>query len=142
MSNDDLGWQEGEYGMEPVYPNPIPEQEEPNVCNVDMDDAFYLGDGDDGVYFDAAEEDGKWYTSAVVDTDTGAYCGDMVTDDGPYESKYQALIAGLNTAADWCMMNMVDNRYDELFEQIRQDFEPSPEPGWVSDPNFGDEDIV
>ena len=82
------------------------------IAEVDMDSAYYLGTGNDGVYFDAAKFEGLkgrggWYVSTVVDTAGGAYCGDMTTDDGPYESQGRALEAGLDEAYEWLTANEI-----------------------------------
>lgn len=82
--------------------------EDRKICVVDVDSAVYVGDGDDGVYVAAAEHDGKWYTSSLVDSDTGSFVDSLVVDDGPYDSEDEALEAGVGGALDWCMENEVN----------------------------------
>jgi hypothetical protein len=108
------------------------------VCEVDMDTAFYLGDEEDGVYFDAKQSaGGDWYMGAVVDCNSanftddqrwvGAWaCGPLVCDDGPYAQLGLALDAGLNAAVEWCSDNDVHyseqdmaKLRDALLERVR-----------------------
>lgn len=92
-------------------------------CRVDVDDACYCGDENDGVYYQAFEDDdGKWWLSAIVDSDSGAFVDTLIDADGPYNSEDAAERAGRAAAEEWCGWN--DVAYC------------SPEPGWVSDPNF------
>ena len=102
------------YGWDlPSGNNPDDEPDAPanadtQICLVDVDDgATYIGSGDDGVYFDAAEGPDGWYMSAIVDSDTGHFVDSLVTDDGPYETRERAIEAGRNAAYDWCMNNDV-----------------------------------
>ena len=76
------------------------------ICEVDMDESHYLGNGKDGVYFDAASNGKGWYASAIVDCDTGHFCGDpILTDDGPWPDRASALLAGLYAAYEWLVTN-------------------------------------
>jgi len=80
--------------------------------DVDFDEASYLGDCDDGVYWQVWEDyDGQWYMSAVVDCDSAGFCDGLVKLDGPYESEESADQAGRDAAAEWCGFNNVP--YDE-----------------------------
>lgn len=83
------------------------------ICTVDLDHAFYVGTGDDGVYF-AAEHctdhpDGKngWYLTTVIDSNTGGFIQNGVSDDGPYATEADALIAGWGAAAEWLTDNEI-----------------------------------
>lgn len=76
-----------------------------------VDYAYYLGNEDDGVYYIAEleEADGRWYATAMVDCDTGGFCGDLLLDnDGPYGTEVEALEAGYYAACDWCYFNEVE----------------------------------
>ena len=65
------------------------------ICDVDFDTAFYVGNGEDGVYYAASKGRKGWYCSTVVDVNSGAnFCDSLVTDDGPYKSEAEALQAG------------------------------------------------
>lgn len=71
------------------------------VCEVDWDCACYLGDGEDGVYFDADKGcDGKWYVSGTIDTNSNSNCDELFKDVGPFHSAFHALRAGLEGAAE------------------------------------------
>jgi hypothetical protein len=90
----------------------VPSMSKPNpICEIDVDEAKYLGGGDesssDGVYFDAKQEGGLWYMSAIVDSDTGHFVDTLVQDDGPYPSYEEAMEAGINAALEWAMTNEV-----------------------------------
>ena len=87
-----------------------------------MDDAYYLGSEQDGVYFDCETNEKGWYASAIVDCNTGHFCGDpILTDDGPYPSRADALLAGLNSAYEWLMTNEVKGWRTE-FRKLQRGF--------------------
>jgi hypothetical protein len=78
------------------------------ICVVDVDEATYLGDGDDGCYYDAAQgPDGKWYASVLVDCETAGFVDTIVSDDGPHDTYEAAMAAGGVWASDWCTDNRV-----------------------------------
>lgn len=82
------------------------------IAVVNVDTAEYIGDPDDGVYYTVARGfDGKWYGSAIVDSNTGSFVDALVTDDGPYDFEGQAETAMADAAKDWCIENgvMYDN---------------------------------
>lgn len=91
--------------MSPSKKNPIVE--------IDVDEAYSVSAGEDGVidtvYFDIAEQDGKWWLSAMIDCDSASFVDSLVKDDGPYDSENDALMGGLNAAVDW----MVNNDYGD-----------------------------
>ena len=79
------------------------------IVPFDVDDATYIGDEDDGVYFQVAQgDDGKWYMTAVVDCNTAHFTDDLVVDDGPYDSEDAAIMGGKNAAIGWCADNDVE----------------------------------
>jgi hypothetical protein len=83
-------------------------RKKPHVCDVDVDEATYVGDGEDGCYYDAAaDHDGKWYTSVIVDCDTAGFVDTLIQDDGPYDTFEAAMEAGRHYAEDWCVTNGV-----------------------------------
>lgn len=81
--------------------------EEPVIVEVDWDNCYDICGGDtpdddgwvDVVYFDVGEVDDKWYMTATLDT--LSYTGDLATDYGPYDSRDDALLAGIDVAFDW-----------------------------------------
>jgi hypothetical protein len=86
------------------------------VCVVDVDEATYVGDSDDGCYYDAAQDrDGKWYTTVLVDSDTGSFVSTLVQDDGPFDTHEEAMAAGRCWAENWCVDNgvVLDDAEDE-----------------------------
>ena len=92
------------------------------VCEVDMDESRYLGTGEDGVYFDAAEAKDGWYMSAVADSNTGGFVDSLVTDDGPYTSEADALEAGLNAACEWLVTNEILRGWVTDEKRMRREF--------------------
>lgn len=81
------------------------------VAEVNLDSAEYVGDGENGVYYDIGMYDDDWYVSAVVDTPH--FVDFMFKDDGPYEGRREALAAGRVAAGDWCYENNVRFEGDE-----------------------------
>lgn len=77
------------------------------IVQFDVDEATYVGSGEDGVYYQVGEHEGKWYVTAVVDSETGAFTEDIMTDDGPYDTENDATTQGKNIAYDWCFYNNV-----------------------------------
>ena len=80
------------------------------VVKFDKDDAEYVGDEENGVYYHVASNDGLgWYFTAVVDCE--AFVENMYVDEGPYKSKGEASEAAHNVATEWCINNSVT--YDD-----------------------------
>lgn len=92
------------------------------IAVVDMDHAHYLGTGEDGVYFDVAQGKDGWYVTTTVDTNTGAHCGDMTVDDGPYPTEGEALEAGLDHAYDWLITNEIRRGWRMDEKKLRAKF--------------------
>jgi hypothetical protein len=77
-------------------------------CHVDVDDAHYVGDDNDGVYYQVFEDDdGKFWMSALVDCDSAGFVDSLVDADGPYDSHGLADQAGIDVAVDWCAENEI-----------------------------------
>lgn len=92
------------------------------IAEVDLDEAEYVGDEQDGVYVQAAQgPDGMWYVSTVVDSNTGNFVDSLETDDGPYGSYSEAMEAGKGTAAEWCIDNGVD--FEEADDDESEQYE-------------------
>jgi hypothetical protein len=78
-------------------------------CTVDVDEATYIGDDNDGVYYQVFEDDdGSFWMSAIVDCDPFGFVDGLVTADGPYATNQHAEAAGRNAATEWCALNEVD----------------------------------
>ena len=80
-----------------------------SIVKFSVDEAFYVGDGECGVYYQTAQGPDGWYVTTVVEFPH--YIGDMTTDDGPYASEDAANGAGLGAAQEWCWTN--DVSFDE-----------------------------
>lgn len=88
--------------------------------HLDWDEASYLGNGNDGVYYGALKTSylgprgGKretWWAMATVDSDTGGFVDDtggfvdtLAADPG-YSSEKHALRAAKDAAFEWCASN-------------------------------------
>ena len=70
-----------------------------------LDNAFYLGDDEDGVYFDAVKGDG-WTVKAMVDSDTGSFTADLPVE-GEFKTYKEAIDKAVCAALEWCMGNGV-----------------------------------
>jgi len=83
------------------------------IVDWDLDEATYVGDGEDGCYFLAQEHKKKWYVTVVVDCNTAHFCDDLETDAGPFNTRAQAEAYGNNMATDWCINNQVNYTEEE-----------------------------
>ena len=77
------------------------------IVPFNVDDATYYGDNKDGCYYQTAKGPDGWHVTVVVDSDTGHFVGDILTDDGPYPSEDTASYVGHETAVAWCCNNDV-----------------------------------
>ena len=76
------------------------------VVTMDFDEAIYVGDERDGVYYQIGEGPGRhWYVSASVDCNTSHFTEMLLLDDGPYTRPEEAAMAGRSAAIDWCITN-------------------------------------
>lgn len=75
------------------------------IVEFDSDEAEYIGDETNGVYYQVAEGPDGWYMTAVVETTHSM--DTLVKDDGPYLNREQAEAAGKDAAIAWCMDNRV-----------------------------------
>jgi hypothetical protein len=96
------------------------------VVKFDADEAHYVGNEDDGCYYQVGQGfDGNAYVTVVVDSDTGSFVSDLETDSGPFDEYDQAAAHGACVAEGWCVDNGVDfgNPVDpelaDLVEQAR-----------------------
>jgi hypothetical protein len=105
-----------EYTKEYERSSGIVDKPEPKaqIAVVNVDHAEYIGDPDDGVYYQVAKgPDEKWYGSALVDCNTGSFVDSLVTDDGPYDYEGQAETAMADAAKQWCFDNDVNFEDEE-----------------------------
>lgn len=79
----------------------------PDIVAFSADEAEYIGDERDGIYYQTAEGPGGWYLTIVVDSDTGGFVDTITKDDGPHSSEAEALQAGKDVAIGWCIDNGV-----------------------------------
>lgn len=77
------------------------------IVQFDADKADYLGDEQDGCYYQVAECDGAYYCTVVVDCDTAGFVDNLYTDEGPFDTIEQAADFGHDAAYDWCAENGV-----------------------------------
>jgi hypothetical protein len=103
-------WTRKDYEVILTFVVEAPATVKPRIVIVDFDDATYVGDGNDGVYVAVGKTRKGWYVSSVVDSDTGGFVQDYISDDGPYPTEAAALQAGVYGAQDWCIDNDVDYR--------------------------------
>jgi hypothetical protein len=73
---------------------------------LDWDEASYVGDGNDGVYYGAMFQNGSWWALATVDSNTGGFT-DTLTAERGYRSERAALAAARDAALEWCHVNRV-----------------------------------
>ena len=73
------------------------------IVTFNVDEARYVGDDEDGCYYQAAEGEDGWYVTIVVDCDSAGFVSDHTTDDGPYPSEDDAWEAGRSGSMDWCL---------------------------------------
>lgn len=88
--------------------NPYFAEPSVQICIVDVDYAKYLGNEEDGVYYDVAKGPDGWYASAMVDCNSGNFCDSLLEDAGPFDTKAAAWAAGYDLALQWCADNDVD----------------------------------
>ena len=90
------------------------------VVDFNADEAEWIGDEDDGCYVQVAEQTREaftagtglplpgWYCTVVIDCDTASFVQDLYTDEGPFETKDEALEFGHCSATEWCLLNGVN----------------------------------
>ena len=77
------------------------------IAEVDVDEAYSVGDEDDVVYYSVALGPDGYYLSAIIDSTTGAFVDSLVSDDGPYTTEEDAIEAGLDLALGWLSDNEI-----------------------------------
>lgn len=89
-----------------------PTKPRPTPPILDWDEAEYLGDGKDGVYFGTVREGRKWWALASIDSNTGHFTQSLAADPG-YTSEKRALIAARDAAIDWLVTNEIGFEIDD-----------------------------
>jgi hypothetical protein len=78
------------------------------ACDVDVDEARYVGDGDDGVYYQVFEDSaGSFWWSALIGCNSGAFCEALAVGEGPYDREDCAWLDACNAGSEWCAINEV-----------------------------------
>lgn len=82
------------------------EKNKRKYCEVDWDEAYSVAHDTeeepvDVVYFDVAEGPDGWYLSMDLDCNSGGFTETLGDDDGPYNGKEAAILAGFDGALDW-----------------------------------------
>lgn len=101
-----------EFTVTESIPNPPPQAKYGEPPELDLDDAAYIGDGNDGVYFSAIHKGNTWWALATVDSDTGHFIDTLVSEGG-HRSEKAALTAAKDAALEWCTTNNVATGEDE-----------------------------
>jgi hypothetical protein len=81
------------------------------------------GDGQNGVYFAAAEGLDGWYMSALLVRERSAES--LRVDDGPYDDFIEACDAGVDAAMQWCLAHRVqysERKVKGIYQAIRQEW--------------------
>jgi hypothetical protein len=83
-----------------------------SIISFDVDQAEWVGDEQDGCYVyveevASGEHKPGWYTTVVVDSETGSFVDNLCSDQGPFETRDEALESGMCVACDWCLTNAV-----------------------------------
>ena len=72
----------------------------PAIVPSDWDNAWYVGDEEDGCYINVGIGPGGWYITVVIDSNRRGFTDNLLSDDGPYESEEDALKAAVDASAD------------------------------------------
>lgn len=120
----------------PPEQHPLVEADNAPICVLDWDNAYSIASDEeegesDVVYFGAAEKNGGWYLTIDLDCNTGGFTETITRDDGPYDTKEEAIQAGFDGALDWYTINWpesdlpgkdaVDSRLHHLMWWVKED---------------------
>lgn len=83
------------------------------IVKFNVDHATYVGDEEDGCYYQTAGASDGWYVTVIVDCNTASFVENYATDDGPYDTEKEAEEAGKAHAQEWCINNEVDWSRDD-----------------------------
>ena len=78
----------------------------PKPPELDWNDSWYLGDGQDGVYYGVIRQGRKWWALATVDSNTGGVTQGILAH--PCTTRAQAVEMAKGAAVDWRIINEVD----------------------------------
>lgn len=76
-----------------------------------VDDAIYVGDEEDGVYYQVEQGPRGWYVTTVVDSNTGGFVDTLEDTAGPFATQAEAMLHGRDVAVGWGFDNQVE--FDE-----------------------------
>lgn len=89
------------------------------IVDFNANNAEYVGNKYYGVYYQVAKGLDGWYVTAVVDSDS--FVDTIYRNKGPFKTKGEALIEGILTGMNWCLLNDVtidQDRYRKLIEDM------------------------
>jgi hypothetical protein len=93
------------------------------ICEVNVADAYYVGDGRSGVHFSAAEGPDGWYISALAVREHST--ASLLVDAGPHNDFIEACDAGVDAAVQWCLGHRVqfsERLVRSTYRSIRQEW--------------------
>ena len=74
---------------------------------IDKNEALYVGDGEDGAYYQIFDYEGCHWVTVMVESSSGGFYHSIIKGGGPYESKEEAYRTGRAAAYEWCHCNGV-----------------------------------
>lgn len=107
------------------------------IVQWDVDAANYLGNEEDGVYWQVAKGADGWYVTVVVDSNTGGFCTNAFTDHGPYQTEGAANTFGQGQAIEWCVYNSVPYEGEKPDSENIASTDLFERKIWVSCPTCG-----
>jgi len=78
------------------------------IVKFNVGHASYVGNDEDGCYYQTAETDEGWFVTVVVDCGSAAFTADYLVDEGPFDTEQEAELAGEAAGQEWCINNEVD----------------------------------
>jgi hypothetical protein len=88
------------------------------IVDFNADEATWIGDEQDGCYFQVGKGPDGWYVTVVVDCETNKSVDNLYTDQGPFANEWLAIQEGLGLSIDWCVTNGVpwDQKIQQMFD--------------------------
>jgi len=83
------------------------------IVKFNVDHASYVGNDEDGCYYQTAGTDESWYVTVIVDCRSANFTADYLVDEGPFDTEQEAELAGESAAQEWCINNEVDWNRDD-----------------------------
>jgi hypothetical protein len=84
----------------------------PGIDDCDMLYSLCTRDGNDSVYIRCQEVGDKWYYQCTIDCNTGSFCDNYGSQEGPFDSPEEAAMHALPAAKEWFYDNDVRFVYD------------------------------